>query len=479
MVPPAIEDAAAENAVAGPTAPASHALAEQVVVMGISGSGKSTIGALLARSLGIPFLDADGLHPEANIVKMASGLALTDADRWPWLALVGQALAEAGAAGGGLVIACSALKQVYRDAILQAAPRVRFVHLAGSASVLATRLEGRSEHFMPPALLQSQLSTLEPLGSDEPGFAVDIDQPVASILTLAVARLQAPELPASVRLEIGTGGLPVLRVTGPGGSAEILLQGAHVTGWQPAGRPPVLWLSAESDFAPGHAVRGGVPVCFPWFGPHETDAAAPLHGFARTADWQVISAQEQGDDVQLTLRLRDTPASRASAWPHRFTATLRVTVGENLTLALQVTNDDATTVSFEEAFHTYLRVPDVCTVEVSGLDDRTFIDRLTGITSVHTDPVSFATATDRVYLGAAAHPEVSDPTGRIAALRTIGAQSTVLWNPGSVKAAQMPDFGAAEWTDMVCVETANVLTDRVTLAPGETRTMTVAISGRA
>jgi carbohydrate kinase (thermoresistant glucokinase family) len=165
--------------------------ANAVVVMGVSGCGKSTIGALLADSLGLPFLDADGLHPQANILKMASGIPLTDDDRWPWLALVGDALASAGASGTGLVIACSALKQAYREAIRASAPNVRFVHLSGSLEVLSNRLEGRSEHFMPSALLASQLAALEELRDDEPGFAVDIDQPVTGVVTEAAARLRA------------------------------------------------------------------------------------------------------------------------------------------------------------------------------------------------------------------------------------------------------------------------------------------------
>jgi len=157
--------------------------------MGVSGSGKSTIGALLAQALGIPFTDADGLHPQANIEKMASGVPLTDADRRPWLALVGQALADAGTAETGLVIACSALKRVYRDAIRAAAPEVRFVHLDGTLEVLSERMAGRTEHFMPPALLRSQLATLENLHGDEPGFTVDLDQPVAHMVTESVDRL--------------------------------------------------------------------------------------------------------------------------------------------------------------------------------------------------------------------------------------------------------------------------------------------------
>jgi gluconokinase len=145
-----------------------------IVVMGVSGSGKSTVGALLAEQLGVPFEDADALHPAANVAKMAAGIPLTDVDRWPWLALVGQALHAASRTG--LVVACSALKRAYRDAILAEAPAVRFVYLHGSRELLAQRLGHREGHFMPASLLDSQLATLEPLEPDEPGITVDITE---------------------------------------------------------------------------------------------------------------------------------------------------------------------------------------------------------------------------------------------------------------------------------------------------------------
>ncbi|TFC77251.1 hypothetical protein E3O45_07775 [Cryobacterium sp. TMS1-20-1] len=460
------------SVVATPTSMA----AEQVVVMGVSGSGKSTIGALLAHALVVPFLDTDGLHPPSNIVKMASGVPLTDADRWPWLALVGQALAEAGAAGTGLVIACSALKRVYRDAIVAAAPNVRFVHLAGTLDVLGNRLEGRREHFMPPALLRSQLATLEELQGDEPGFAVDIDQPALNVVTESVARLSAPQLPASVVIGVGQGGLPVVRVNGRAGAAEVYLQGAHVTSWSPAGASSVLWMSEFSEFAPGKPIRGGVPICFPWFGPHETDATAPPHGFARLAEWRLVQASEVGDSVELVFGLTDNDLR--STWPYRFEALYTVTVGARLGLALQVRNLDDVAVTFADAFHTYLNVADVHDVEVSGFEDLAFIDRLAEPSAQFAEghPVTFLAETDRIYLGTSAAAHISDGTGRSLSISTEGSQSRVVWNPWIAKAAAMPDFGADEWTGMVCVETANVLSDTITLAPGETHTMSAVIA---
>jgi gluconokinase len=162
----------------------------QVIVMGVSGSGKSTIGALIAGALGVPFVDGDSLHPQSNVEKMAGGHPLNDVDRWPWLATVGTTLADAGRHGSGMVIACSALKRVYRDAIRKTAPGTCFVHLSGSREVLTSRVEGRSDHFMPPALLDSQLATLEPLEDDESGIVVDVDQSVTAIVAEATSALR-------------------------------------------------------------------------------------------------------------------------------------------------------------------------------------------------------------------------------------------------------------------------------------------------
>ncbi|MEZ0448004.1 gluconokinase [Cellulomonas sp. ICMP 17802] len=160
----------------------------RLVVMGVSGCGKSTVGALLAQRLGVAFLDADSLHPPANLAKMAGGVPLTDADRWPWLRLVGAALA---AEPHGAVVACSALRRPYRDLLREAAPDLRFVHLVGTRAQLAARMSSRDGHFMPVSLLDTQLATLEPLAPDEPGVELDCTLDPGSLVGAALREVVA------------------------------------------------------------------------------------------------------------------------------------------------------------------------------------------------------------------------------------------------------------------------------------------------
>jgi gluconokinase len=156
--------------------------------MGVSGSGKSTVGAALARRLGVPFADADAFHPAANIAKMAAGKPLTDDDRYPWLDAVGQWLADHE---GGGVMSCSALKRTYRDRLRSYAPRIEFLHLTGSPELIAGRQAGRPGHFMPSALVKSQFETLQPLAPDEHGIAVDVGSSVDSIVERFVTHLSS------------------------------------------------------------------------------------------------------------------------------------------------------------------------------------------------------------------------------------------------------------------------------------------------
>jgi gluconokinase len=167
-----------------------------IIVMGVSGSGKTSVAAELTRQLGWEYIEGDDLHPAANVEKMASGHPLDDEDRWPWLRRIAEVIGEHEAAGTSVVITCSALKRAYRDLLRDGHPSVWFAHVHASREVLADRVARRQGHYMPPSLLDSQLATLEPLGADEPGQVIDGDGPLQQTVAELLADLRA-ERPAA------------------------------------------------------------------------------------------------------------------------------------------------------------------------------------------------------------------------------------------------------------------------------------------
>jgi len=282
-----------------------------------------------------------------------------------------------------------------------------------------------------------------------------------------------------VRLTPGRNGLERLAIGTPRGTAEIYLHGAHVTAWRPSGADPVIWVSADSQFHPDKPIRGGVPICFPWFAAHATNASAPMHGFARLRGWTLGAVEDRDGEVHATFSLTDDEESRRSAWPHPFTATYRVTVGARLGLTLDVANTGTGPLTFEAALHTYFAVGDIRTVGVTGLAGAEYLDKVHGFARKREGdaPIRFAGETDRVYLETESTCTIHDPGLRrqIAVAKT-GSRSTIVWNPWSDKARAMPDFGDDEWPSMLCIETANVRDAAVSLEPGSHHTMTAVVA---
>jgi glucose-6-phosphate 1-epimerase len=282
-----------------------------------------------------------------------------------------------------------------------------------------------------------------------------------------------------VKVEAGLGGLQRARVAGPRGEAEVYLQGAHVTRWQPRGAAgSVLFVSERAVYAPGKAIRGGVPLIFPWFGAHGTDRTKPMHGFARSRPWRLTGTETAPDgSTRIELGLDDDDASRA-LWPHAFRARYRVTVGDALEMALEVTNTSSAPFTFEAALHTYLSVGDIRAVAISGLEDTLFIDKVDAMTRKRhgAEPLRVTGETDRVFLGTRARCVVDDRAlGRRLSVDKSGSASTVVWNPWATKAAEMADLDPEDWRRMVCVETANAADDAVTLPAGARHVMTATI----
>ncbi|MGB8168973.1 MAG: D-hexose-6-phosphate mutarotase [Chthoniobacteraceae bacterium] len=290
-----------------------------------------------------------------------------------------------------------------------------------------------------------------------------------------------PSIPGIATFHAGPDGLTRLRVASALATAEITLDGAHVTHFQPAGAAPVLFLSRSSHFAPGKPIRGGVPVCFPWFGPRAGHPESPAHGFARVHCWEAESlAAEESGSVTAILRLASDEQTRAH-WPHDFIARLRIDVARQLTITLHVENTGPAQFQFEEALHTYFAVSDIREVLITGLEGAAYIDKTDSLKrkQLGSEHLRLAAETDCVFPATTATCIINDPAlHRRILVEKSGSQTTVVWNPWIAKAAAMPDFGDDEWPQMLCIETANTGDDAITLAPGSTHSMSATISLR-
>ena len=263
-------------------------------------------------------------------------------------------------------------------------------------------------------------------------------------------------------------GLVVAEIDNPFATASISLQGGHVMRWQPkSAAQPVIWLSQLARLAPGKSLRGGIPVCWPWFGPHAAQAGFPGHGYARTVSWAVTHASGLADGAtQITLELINSDQTRAM-WNHPCKLTLAVTVGETLKLTLTTGNlgDDAFVIG--EALHTYFQVGDIARTRVLGLEGCEFLDKAGGsVRRRQQGALTFSAETDRIYVNTAADCVIEDPQlQRRIRIAKSGSQSTVVWTPWAEKADRMGDFGPDGWRAMLCVESANALENLVSV-PG-------------
>lgn len=282
--------------------------------------------------------------------------------------------------------------------------------------------------------------------------------------------------PGRIRLLPPRGDLTRVELRHPKGYAEVLLQGAQVIQYQPERQAPVLWLSESARFEQGHAIRGGIPVCWPWFGDHPLDPSLPAHGLARTRPWTVLESAADEAATQLRLGLTDDPATRA-LWPHRFNLELLIRLDHQLTLTLTTHNPSDAPLPISEALHSYLAVSDIDGVTLSGLEGCTYRDKLEAFRpQVQTDALVIDRETDRVYGDTVATVTVADPGhGRHLRIHKRGSGSTVIWNPWQERARAMGDFDDEGYRGMLCVEAANALENTLQIPPGSSHSLTTCI----
>lgn len=274
----------------------------------------------------------------------------------------------------------------------------------------------------------------------------------------------------------GNGGLPRVCVSTAAATAEIYLHGAQLTSWRPAGADEVIFLSEQSLWKEGHAIRGGIPICFPWFRNKADDPKAPSHGFVRTKAWQLDSVESKGDSATVSLSTTSDEATRAW-WPHDFHLLHRLTIGAELTQELVVSNTGTAPLRFEEALHTYYRVAAAESLRITGLDGVDYLDNTDANREKRQEgDIVFTGQTDRAYLDTTHAVEISDPgMRRRIRLAKEDSRTTVVWNPWKEGAHSLADLGDDEWRTMACVEASNIRSFAVDLAPGKQHSMKTSI----
>ncbi len=284
-------------------------------------------------------------------------------------------------------------------------------------------------------------------------------------------------IPGIAHLLEGNGGLPKVQITSPAAVGEMYLHGAHVTSWRPTGAEEVFFVSSKSWWQDGVAIRGGVPICFPWFGDKADDPTAPAHGFVRTKSWQLDAIALSGDGVTVTMSTGSDESTKRF-WSADFHLIHRVTFGAELGMELEINNIGTTALHFEEALHSYHRVRDVRMARLVGLDGIRYVDKADSYREKNQQGDVVVTGeTDRVYLNTKTSVALEDPVlRRRLQVTKENSLTTVVWNPWADKANKMSDLGENEWTQMLCIETSNVLGFGVDVAPGQRHCMKATVS---
>jgi len=282
----------------------------------------------------------------------------------------------------------------------------------------------------------------------------------------------------ALRFEDAPGGLVRAVISTPHAEGDLYTQGAHVAHWTPGGLRPVLFTSSKSLFAPGKAIRGGVPIIWPWFGGRGGGLPGPAHGFARSTDWKIESTKLRPDGaVEIALVLTPNEASTALGYG-AFKLRFRASFGKTFEMELETRNDGKEPLKYEDALHTYFAVGDISQTGVTGLEGTTFIDKTDGFKRKQhgAEPVKVAKETDQVHLNTQATCVIHDAAGgRKIVVEKSGSDSTVVWNPWTEKIKGMSDMAPDEWREFICVESCNAADHAVTLAPGQSRTLRCAI----
>ena len=284
-------------------------------------------------------------------------------------------------------------------------------------------------------------------------------------------------IPGIARVRQGNGGLARIDITSPLARGQIYLHGAQVTSWHPEGGEEVLFLSTKSRFEDGQAIRGGVPICFPWFRGKVDDPHAPAHGVVRTRSWQLGSIVMTNAGVMVSMFINSDEQTRRW-WPGQFRLEHRATFGSELTLELVCTNTGKTPLRFEEALHTYNRVADIHTVRLQGLDGTSFLDN-TGSNKekMQVGDVTIASQTDSAFISTQNAVDLLDPEmRRRIRLQKANSSTTVVWNPWQEGAGRIRDLGEGEWQQFLCVEASNIIGVAVTLGPGQEHRMSAVLS---